>query len=115
MPHSRVRQLIQHRCGGEHKHPAVESSRTGNGGCGRRNEGKFSVTETRQERLSAVRAGEGLTGCHGRGYKKLPPTKKVREHENVVLIRWGLAYIHRSEQLALSWGSRINRFANQIV
>lgn len=31
---------------------------------------------------------------------KLPPTEKVGEHENVVLIRWGLAYTHRSEQLA---------------
>lgn len=67
---NRVRQLIQHGCGGEHKHPALESSRTGNGGCGRRKEGKFPVTGTGWGRLSAVRAGEGLTGCHGRGYKQ---------------------------------------------
>lgn len=73
-PHSgnlnRVRQLIQHGCEGEHKHPALESSRTGRGSCGRRKEGKFPVTGTGQGRLSAVRAGEALTGCHGRGYKQ---------------------------------------------
>lgn len=66
---SRVRQLIQHGCEGQHKHPALES-RTGSGSCGRRKEGKFPVTGTGQGRLSAVRAGEGLTGCHGRGYKQ---------------------------------------------
>lgn len=37
------RQRIQCGCGGEHKHPARESSRMGHGGCGRRKEGKFPV------------------------------------------------------------------------
>lgn len=67
---SRVRQLMQHGCEGQHKHPALESSTTGSGSCGRRKEGKFPVTGTGQGRLSAVRAGEGLRGCHGRGYKQ---------------------------------------------
>ncbi|EOB04260.1 hypothetical protein Anapl_06273 [Anas platyrhynchos] len=40
---NRERQRIQCGCGGEHKHPARESSRTGHGGCGRRKEGKFPV------------------------------------------------------------------------
>lgn len=62
---------------GEAAHPADVGESTnilhgkaterGDGGCGRRKEGKFPVTGTGQGGLSAARAGEGLTGCHGRG------------------------------------------------
>lgn len=73
---NRVRQLTQHGCEGEHKHPALESSRTGRGSCGRRKEGKFPLTGTGQGRLSAVRAGEASTGCHREATNKITTYQK---------------------------------------
>lgn len=112
---NRVRQLIQHGCGGEHKHPALESSRTDNGGCGRKKEGKFPVTGTGQGRLSAVRAEEGLTGCHGRGYKQNYHLPERSESMRT----WGWSDggwpTHRDLSNLHEAGSRINRFANQTV
>lgn len=46
--------------------------------------GKAVSSESRLDRMSQERE-----------QTKLPPTKKVREHENVVLIRWGLACTHK--------------------
>lgn len=100
---NRVRQLIQHGCGGEHKHPALESSRR---------QWWLWKEEGREIPSYRHRAGKAVSCESRRGLDrmsrervqtKLPPTRKVREHENVGLIRWGLAYTQRSEQLAWSW------------
>lgn len=82
------RQLIQRGCGGERRHPARESGRTGARGCGRRKEGKFPV---RGGKVVSCESRRGLDRMsQERVQTKLPPTEKVREHENLALIRWGV-------------------------
>lgn len=103
------RDQLQQSQQGEAAHPArmwgraqtscSGKSRTGNGSCGRRKEGKFPVIGAGKAVSCESRRGLDRMSRE-RVQKELPPTKKVREHENVVLIRWGLAYTHRSEQLA---------------
>lgn len=89
---------------GKHKHPAQESSRTGWWWLWKDDGRKIpSDGPGVGKAVSCERAWHDVTG---EGTTELPPTEKVREHENVVLIRWGSVYTHRSEQLPWSWKSK---------
>lgn len=68
-----------------------KAAEQGDGGCGRRKEGKFPVMGCRAGKAVRCESRRGLDRMsRERVRTKLPPTEKVREHENVVLIRWGL-------------------------